>query len=76
VASKKGDMTVREAGHRGGSTTSKRYGGDFYKNIGHLGGSTTSKRHGPEFYEKIGKKGGAKVRQLVRLGARLAQGKS
>ncbi len=69
----KGDITVREAGRRGGTSTKKKYGGDFYKAIGKKGGETTKERHGPEHYEKIGKKGGAKVRQLVALAKRTAK---
>jgi uncharacterized protein len=34
----KGDITVREAGRRGGNTTKQRHGPDFYKEIGHKGG--------------------------------------
>ncbi|HMK48276.1 MAG TPA: Em GEA1 (EM1) [Methanocella sp.] len=34
----KGDISVREAGRRGGNTTKERHGPDFYKDIGHKGG--------------------------------------
>ena len=34
----KGNMTVREAGSKGGSTTSERYGHEFYEGIGKKGG--------------------------------------
>ncbi len=65
----KGNMTVREAGSKGGSTTRERYGHEFYEGIGkkggQKGGQTTFKRYGHEFYEAIGKKGGAKVRELI-----------
>lgn len=54
----KGDMSVREAGHRGGETTSEKYGPEFYREIGEKGGETTRERHGDEFYEEIGRKGG------------------
>ncbi len=67
----KGAITVREAGRRGGTSTKKRYGPDFYKGIGKKGGETTKQRHGREHYEKIGKKGGAKVRQLVSKAKRM-----
>jgi uncharacterized protein len=63
----KGDLTVQEAGRRGGTSTKKKYGGDFYKAIGKMGGETTKERHGHEHYEKIGKMGGSKVSQLVKL---------
>lgn len=69
----KGKMTVGEAGRRGGETTSKRYGREFYEEIGEKGGriggpkggETTKKKYGHEFYEEIGHKGGQKVRDLI-----------
>jgi len=61
----KGAITVREAGRRGGTSTKKRYGPDFYKNIGKKGGETTKQRHGHEHYEKIGRKGGQQMRALI-----------
>jgi len=67
----KGALTVREAGRRGGSTTKKRYGGDFYKAIGKKGGETTKARMGPGFYEKIGRKGGRQMKKLVALAMKL-----
>lgn len=33
-----GDMSVREAGQKGGEQTAKTHGKDFYKKIGHDGG--------------------------------------
>ena len=67
-----GEMTVREAGRKGGSKVRDKYGPDFYKEIGHKGGSATSAAHGREFYQKIGKivgmKGGARVRELIEKG--------
>jgi len=53
---KKGNMTVREAGHKGGELGGKK------------GGETTLERYGPQFYEEIGKKGGQKVRELIEEG--------
>ncbi len=38
MAEKKTEMTVREAGHKGGSTTKQRYGEGFYEEIGKKGG--------------------------------------
>ncbi|AKM81997.1 MAG: hypothetical protein UT28_C0001G0186 [Berkelbacteria bacterium GW2011_GWE1_39_12] len=52
----KGDMTVQEAGHKGGQTTAKTHSHEFYQEIGHKGG------------EIGGKKGGQKARELVRKG--------
>jgi general stress protein YciG len=67
----KGAMTVKEAGRRGGVSTKKRYGPEFYQSIGKKGGETTKQRHGPQFYEKIGKKGGQKVKQLIAKAKRM-----
>ncbi len=63
---KKGDMTVKEAGHKGGEKTSETHGKEFYEEIGHKGGESTSKSHGKEFYEEIGHKGGEKGGQRVK----------
>jgi general stress protein YciG len=60
----KAKMTRAEAGRKGGQTTKKKYGSDFYSKIGSVGGKkggqTTKKRYGTEFYQKIGRKGGMK----------------
>jgi hypothetical protein len=60
----KAKMTRSEAGRKGGLTTKKKYGPDFYSKIGSVGGKkggqTTKKRYGTEFYQKIGRKGGMK----------------
>ncbi len=45
----KGQMTVQEAGRKGG----------------HKGGRTTSQRYGRGFYSEIGHKGGQRVRELI-----------
>lgn len=37
------EMSVREAGRRGGTQTSKRHGVEHYQKIGKKGGSTTKK---------------------------------
>jgi len=49
---KKGQMTVEEAGRKGGQ----------------IGGRRTSATHGREFYEEIGSKGGHRVRELIQEG--------
>lgn len=48
----KGDMTVQEAGRRGGEATSQTHGKEFYEEIGRKGGQ----------------KGGQRVRELVEEG--------
>jgi hypothetical protein len=63
MAEKKAEMTVLEAGHKGGSTTKERYGEGFYEEIGKKGGkiggkkggTTTKERYGEGFYEEIRK---------------------
>ena len=69
---KKGEMTVGEAGRKGGEETARSHGKEFYEKIGHKGGEETSKTHGPEFYRDIGhmggEKGGRKVRELIKKG--------
>lgn len=48
----KGQMTVQEAGRKGGKK----------------GGMTTRERYGTPFYREIGTKGGQRVRELVQEG--------
>lgn len=62
------DMTVREAGKKGGERTAETHGHEFYAEIGHKGGEKTSETHGREFYQEIGHKGGEKVRELIEKG--------
>ncbi|MCC2668995.1 MAG: hypothetical protein K0Q72_1466 [Armatimonadetes bacterium] len=52
------EMTVAEAGKRGGDKVKAKYGKDFYTEIGHKGGQATRKKYGPDFYGEIGRKGG------------------
>ena len=57
------EMSVREAGKKGGDTVRDRYGAAFYEEIGRKGGKATRDRHGVEFYETIGQKGGQVVKE-------------
>lgn len=57
-----GEMSVREAGKKGGDTVRERYGSGFYEQIGRKGGQVTRERHGAQFYEQIGQKGGRVVK--------------
>ncbi|HMK45070.1 MAG TPA: Em GEA1 (EM1) [Methanocella sp.] len=52
VENEKKEMSVKEAGHKGGEKTAKTHGHEFYEEIGHKGGE----------------KGGQKVRELVEKG--------
>jgi uncharacterized protein len=73
----KGKMTVSEAGRKGGETTARKYGPEFYEEIGYKGGKkggqTTKKKYGHEFYEEIGHKGGQKVKRLIEEGKKAAE---
>ena len=62
-AGAEGEMSVREAGKKGGDTVRDRYGSGFYETIGRKGGQATRERHGAEFYESIGQKGGKVVKE-------------
>ena len=41
-----GEMSVREAGKKGGNAVRERYGNGFYEQIGRKGGQVTRERHG------------------------------
>ncbi|OPY29858.1 MAG: Stress-induced bacterial acidophilic repeat motif protein [Methanocella sp. PtaU1.Bin125] len=68
MAEKKGGMTVKEAGQRGGEKTAATHGKEFYEEIGKKGGEKVAGEKGPEFYSKIGHKGGQKVKELIEKG--------
>jgi len=57
------EMSVREAGKKGGDAVRERYGSSYYEEIGRKGGKATRDRHGVEFYESIGQKGGRVVKE-------------
>src|ERR1700748_2004708 len=63
VENPEGEMSVREAGKKGGDTVRNRYGSGFYEEIGRKGGEATRERHGAGFYESIGQKGGKVVKE-------------
>ena len=65
---KKGSITVAEAGRRGGLKTAENHGKEFYEAIGRKGGERVAAERGPEFYSEIGSKGGSnKARKEVKL---------
>jgi len=72
MADAAGDMTVREAGRKGGQKVKETRGPEFFREIGRKGGQATAKAHGHEFYQEIGRKGGQKggqrVKQLIEKG--------
>jgi general stress protein YciG len=61
------DMTVREAGRKGGETVRDKYGPEFYSEIGQKGGEVGGKirkqQLGHEGYVELGKKGGETVKE-------------
>jgi len=73
--SRKGKMSVAEAGRKGGLRTSETHGEEFYSEIGSKGGSKRALQHegspearGKTSLEEAGHRGGQRVRQLIREG--------
>ena len=62
-----GNMSVREAGRKGGKTTRARYGAEFFQEIGAKGGKAVSERYSNEHFREIGRKGGRRVAELIAL---------
>ena len=72
---RKGKMTVEEAGRMGGERTAETHGSEFYSEIGSKGGSQRAKQHegsaeaaGKTSLEEAGHKGGQRVRKLIQEG--------
>lgn len=55
----KEELSVREAGRKGGKKVREKYGSEFYQAIGRKGGETTRARRGTKHYQEIGAKGAA-----------------
>jgi general stress protein YciG len=68
MADQNGNMSVREAGRKGGRTTRAKYGPEFYQEIGQKGGKTVSEKYSHEHFQAIGRKGGRKVADLINKG--------
>ncbi len=66
-----GNMSVREAGRKGGKTTRARYGAEFFQEIGSKGGKAVSERYSNEHFREIGRKGGRRVAELIARAKRL-----
>lgn len=56
---KQRQMSVAEAGRRGGEVVKNAYGSEHFRAIGRKGGLRTKATHDRSFYEDIGKKSGA-----------------
>jgi uncharacterized protein len=69
-----GNMSVREAGRKGGRTTRQRYGAEFFQEIGAKGGKAVSERYSNEHFREIGRKGGRRVAELIARAKRLDTG--
>ena|SRR5438045_3541050 len=54
----KGDMSVRQAGRKGGKHTATKHGPEFYREIGRRGGQARKKQLGVGGYADLGRKGG------------------
>src|SRR5690349_2210022 len=54
----KGDMSVRQAGRKGGKHTATKHGPEFYREIGRRGGQARKKQLGAGGYADLGRKGG------------------
>jgi general stress protein YciG len=72
---KKGQMTVQEAGKRGGLKTSESHGEEFHSEIGSKGNSERAKQHegsaeaeGKTSLEEAGHRSGQRVRKLIQEG--------
>jgi general stress protein YciG len=73
--SKRGKMSVAEAGRKGGLRTSETHGEEFYSEIGSKGGSKRAMQHegtaaaeGKTSLEEAGHRGGQRVRKLIQEG--------
>ncbi|MEO7294520.1 MAG: hypothetical protein ABIZ57_00095 [Candidatus Limnocylindria bacterium] len=66
-----GNMSVREAGRKGGKMTRARYGPEFFQEIGAKGGKAVSERYSNEHFREIGRKGGRRVAELIARAKRL-----
>ncbi|MBA7694259.1 hypothetical protein ES703_102866 [subsurface metagenome] len=67
-------ISVKEAGHRGGTATRDRHGVKFLREIAKKGGETTKRRWG-HLYSEFGKRGGRPRRSNLDMGGESPQTK-
>src|SRR2546428_6279178 len=58
VMDPRGELTVRQAGQRGGTSTAGKHGSSFYPEIGARGGPARKGQRGPSGHAKRARKGG------------------
>ena len=63
----KGEMSVREAGKKGGEARKQQLGPEGYKTMGQRGGKMAHEKH-PNLAQRAGQKGGQAVRELINKG--------
>jgi len=71
-----GEISIREAGRRGGTRVRERYGVEHFARIGARGGQhggrkgglATAARHGSAHFQEIGRRGAERLRALVAMG--------
>ncbi|MEB3185830.1 MAG: hypothetical protein VKP72_00150 [bacterium] len=70
------EISMREAGRRGGNRVRERYGTEHFARIGAIGGQhggrkgglATAARHGRSHFQEIGRRGAERLRELVARG--------